>query len=65
MNLHTKTLLGLLFIVAGILLLALAAKETSGATITVAKSGGDYTSIQDAIDESEDGDTTIMKKGGQ
>jgi len=64
MRIYTKSLIGLLFIVTGILLLTYVAKESSADTIIVAQDGsGSYEKIQDAINASEDWDTIRVWEG--
>ncbi len=57
-------LLGILFIAVGTLILLFMMDEVSGKTITVNNDGNeDYITIQDAIDEADDGDTIHVYDG--
>jgi nitrous oxidase accessory protein len=59
-----QKLMGLLLLVGGIALLALAAKSASAATLTVDDDGNaEYTKIQDAIDNATEGDTIRVWAG--
>lgn len=60
----TRTLIALLLLAGGIVLLTLTAGVTSAKTITVDDDGGaDYSSIQEAVDAAEAGDTIRVLDG--
>jgi len=58
-----KIMVGFLFLVGIVLLLVIVVGEASGETIIVAKDGGDYEKIQDAIDVAKEGDTIRVWEG--
>jgi len=64
MRSHNGVLVRLLLLVAGILLIKYILMETGGETIIVAKDeNGDYDKIQDAIDNTTEGDTIRVWEG--
>jgi len=64
MNLIAKVFIAFFILLAGTALLMLATDGTSAATITVKRSdGGDYTTIQEAIDNAETNDTSGVWEG--